>query len=39
MQKDFTDGWDPLFIGYTAAVYFHTSEMKVKFVDDASEKE
>ena len=29
MQKDFTDGWDPLFIGYTAAVYFHTSEMKV----------
>ena len=29
MQKDFTDGWDPLFIGYTAAVYFHTSEAKV----------
>ena len=29
MQKDFTDGWDPLFIGYTAAVYFHTSETKV----------
>ena len=20
-QKEFTDGWDPLFIGYTAAVY------------------
>ena len=29
MQKYFTDGWDPLFIGYTAAVYFHTSEAKV----------
>ena len=28
-QRHFTDGWDPLFIGYTAAVYFHTSEMKV----------
>ena len=23
-QKEFTDGWDPLFIGYSAAVYFHT---------------
>ena len=30
MQKDFTDGWDPLFVGYTAAVYFHTSEAKIK---------
>ena len=29
MQKDFTDGWDPLFIGYTAAVYFHTSEAEI----------
>ena len=29
MQKDFTDGWDPLFIGYTTAVYFHTSEAKI----------
>ena len=29
MQKDFTDGWDPLFIGYTAAVYFHISEAKI----------
>ena len=28
-QRDFTDGWDPLFIGYTAAVYFHTSEIKI----------
>ena len=28
-QRHFTDGWDPLFIGYTAAVYFHISEMKV----------
>ena len=26
LQKAFTKGWDPLFIGYTAAVYFHTSE-------------
>ena len=23
-QREFTDGWDPLFIGYSAAVYFHT---------------
>ena len=22
-QKEFTNGWDPLFIGYSAAVYFH----------------
>ena len=29
MQKDFTDGWYPLFVGYTAAVYFHTSEAKI----------
>ena len=29
MQKDFTDGLDPLFVGYTAAVYFHTSEAKI----------
>ena len=29
LQKRFTDGWDPLFIGYTAAVYFHTSEAKI----------
>ena len=28
-QREFTDGWDPLFIGYTAAVYFHTSEIKI----------
>ena len=26
---EFTDGWDPLFIGYTAAVYFHTSDIKI----------
>ena len=26
-QREFTDGWDPLFIGYTAAVYFHTSDI------------
>ena len=29
LPKGFTDGWDPLFIGYTAAVYFHTSEIKI----------
>ena len=28
-QREFTDGWDPLFIGYSAAVYFHTSESKI----------
>ena len=28
-QKEFTDGWDPLFIGYTAAMYFHTSDVKI----------
>ena len=28
-QREFTDGWDPLFIGYSAAVYFHTSETKI----------
>ena len=28
-QKEFTDGRDPLFIGYSAAVYFHTCEIKI----------
>ena len=28
-QREFIDGWDPLFIGYTAAVYFHTSDIKI----------
>ena len=28
-QKAFTDSWDPLFIGYSAAVYFHTGEIKI----------
>ena len=28
-QREFTDGWDPLFIGYLAAVYFHTCEIKI----------
>ena len=28
-QEKFTDGWDPLFIGYTAAVYFHTCDIKI----------
>ena len=28
-QVEFTDDWDPLFIGYTAAVYFHTCDIKI----------
>ena len=28
-QVEVTDGWDPLFIGYTAAVYFHTCDIKI----------
>ena len=28
-QREFTNGWDPLFIGYTAAVCFHTSDIKI----------
>ena len=28
-QKEFTDGWDTLFIGYSAAVSFHTCDIKI----------
>ena len=28
-QKEFTENWDPLFIGYTAAVYFHTCDTRI----------
>ena len=28
-QKEFTDGCNPLFIGYSAAVFFHTCEIKI----------
>ena len=28
-QEEFIDGWNPLFIGYTAAVYFHTCDIKI----------
>ena len=28
-QKKFMESWDPLFIGYSAAVYFHTGETKI----------
>ena len=28
-QREFIDGWDPMFIGYTAAIYFHTSDAKI----------
>ena len=29
-QKAFTQCWDPLFIGYLLAVYFHTCEINIK---------
>ena len=29
-QEMFTQGWNPLFVGYSAAVYFHTCEIKIK---------
>ena len=29
-QKLLTLGWDPLFVGYSAAAYFHSSEFKKK---------
>ena len=28
-QREFTDRWDPVFVGYTAAVYFHTCDIKI----------
>ena len=28
-QKELIDGWDSLFIGYSAAIYFHTSDTKI----------
>ena len=28
-QREFTDGWDPLFIGHTVPVYFHTCDIKI----------
>ena len=28
-QKEFKDGWDLFFIGYTAAVYFYTCDIKI----------
>ena len=28
-QREFTDGWDPVFVGYTAAVFFHTCDIKI----------
>ena len=28
-QVEFTDGWDPLFIGYAAAVCFHTCDIEI----------
>ena len=37
-QKEFTDGWDPLFIGYTASVYFHTCDIKINSWTTQAEK-
>ena len=28
-QKELADSWDPLFIGYSAAVFFHTCDIKI----------
>ena len=28
-QREITDGWDPVFIGYTVSVYFHTCDIKI----------
>ena len=37
-QRGFIDGWDPLFIGYTAAIYFHTSDTKINSWTTQAEK-
>ena len=37
-QKAFTQGWDPLFIGYLAAVYFHMCEIKVNSLTTQAKK-
>ena len=37
-QKEFTDGWDPLFIGYTALVYFHTCDIKINSLSTRAKK-
>ena len=26
-QREFTDGWDPVFVGYKVAVYFHACDI------------
>ena len=28
-QKEFTEGWDPSFVRYSAAVYFHMCDIKI----------
>ena len=28
-QREFTNGWDPLFIRYSAVMYFHKCEIKI----------
>ena len=37
-QREFTNGWDPLFIGYSVAVYFHTCEIKINSRNTQAEK-
>ena len=37
-QKEFTDGWDPLFLGYTAAVHFHACDIKINSRTTQSKK-
>ena len=37
-QRVFSQGWDPLFNGYTAAAYFHSSEIKVSSWTNAARK-
>ena len=37
-QREFTDDWDPLFIGYSAAAYFHSSEIKINSWTNAARK-
>ena len=37
-KKEFTDGWDQLFISYSAAVYFHTCDIKINSWTTQSKK-
>ena len=37
-EKEYTDGGDPLFIGYSAAVYFHTCDIDINSRTTQAEK-